>query len=223
MRTVEDALRSLKRYVAAVLDGTGDVYDVRMAREEPTSRPGAVVRPSAPAVLADGASHTLDIALPFEVMAYPPAGSSPAESAVIALQAMDVLQQGLAAGVGAGRARRVPLWDYTGVAWSGGLATDVQHVGFMRVDGISVHQRPDMDDDSLAVIIADMRLSWRREGDRQMNGQAPVSVTDPAPAPYPHSGQAVARITVRELGGLLRLQRSSGLATAHLTLTAGGG
>jgi hypothetical protein len=164
--TTEDVLRSLKRYVAAILDQGDDVYDVKLNREEYTDRPMAVVRALGD-TLFDGSRHTIDITQPFEVFVYPPIADAdePITSSLKAQRTAQLLAEGFTAGVLPGRAMRVPIWNYDGVAWN--AAASGPQVGFARMEGFSTQVMVDPDDDSVFTVMLNMRLTWRHAADRR--------------------------------------------------------
>lgn len=158
-RTASDALRSLKRYVSLAL---GDDWEVRLGREE-----GAFERPFARVWQVAGSTYPTtggkwlsDIVQPFVISAYPLRAET-SDGAVMGAQAVeDTLYRAFRVGVGDGRALRVPLCNYTGVAldqpgvWF--------PVGYMRVNDLSTQPFPDPDDDKLWTVVCDVRLTWRR-------------------------------------------------------------
>jgi hypothetical protein len=158
-RTPQDALRSIKRYMAVAL---GDAWEVRLAREE-----GTFDRPFCRVWQAAGSTYPLtggkwlaDIVTPFVVAAYP-VRQETSDAALLAAQVVeDTLYRAFRVGVGDGQPLRVPLVNYTGVALD---EPGVWHPrGFMRVSDLSTQPFPDPDDDKLYAVTCDVRMTWRR-------------------------------------------------------------
>jgi hypothetical protein len=158
-RTNTDALRSLKRYVAAAL---GDSFEVRLSREE-----GAFDRPFARVWQVAGTTYPLtggkwlsDIVQPFVISAYPEPGETPDEALLGAQAVEETLYKAFRVGVNGGRPLRVPLLDYASVAldapgvWMAPI--------FMRVTDLSTQPFPDPDESRLWTVVCDVRLTWRR-------------------------------------------------------------
>lgn len=164
--TTEDVMRSLKRYVASILDQADDVYDVRLGREEYTQRPMAVVRTLGD-TLFSGPRHTMDITQPFELFVYPTIDDpdEPVTNSLKAQRTAQLLAEGFSSGVLPGRSMRVPVWSYEGVAWN--AAASGPQVGFAAVEGLSAQVAVDPDDDSLFTVMINMRLKWRAAADRR--------------------------------------------------------
>lgn len=161
-RTATDALRSLKRYVAASL---GDAWEVRLSREE-----GAFERPFCRVWQVAGSTYPLtggrwlaDIAQPFVIAAYPVQGATPDDAMLSAQAIEELLYRMFRVGVGDGRALRVPLCSYYGVAPDEPGAWTPQ--AFMRVNDLSTQPFPDPDDNTLWTVVCDVRLTWRRLGE----------------------------------------------------------
>lgn len=158
-RSAADALRSLKRYVAVAL---GDEWEVRLSREE-----GAFERPFARVWQVAGSTYPLtggkwlaDIVQPFVISAYPVAGETPDDALMSAQAIEDQLYRAFrVGGVGGGRALRVPLCSYNGVALD---EPGTWTPAFMRVNDLSTQPFPDPDDNRLWTVVCDVRLTWRR-------------------------------------------------------------
>lgn len=113
MRTNIDALRSLKRYVAASL---GDAWEVRLSMDEGTfSRPQALIQAAGSPVNSQASRHAVDVVAPFVIYLYPESGSTHMESLINAGDAEELLFDAFHVGVGAfGRPLRIPFYDYEG-------------------------------------------------------------------------------------------------------------
>jgi hypothetical protein len=180
-RTPEDALRSLKRYVAVAL---GDAWEVRLSREEGAfQRPFARVTQSGAASYPKGGKFLSDVIQPFSIYAYPSAGATPDEGLVAAQQAENALYRAFQAGVELGHPRRVPLFNYTDVSLDEAGAWFPR--AYLRVDDLSMQPFADPDENRLWTVVADVRLTWRRTPIPAETG--PV-VTDVHAHPYPVPG-----------------------------------
>jgi hypothetical protein len=194
MRSSEDALRSLKRYVAEALGGS---WEVRLADEEGVfSRPFAMVWESGPAPETSRGVLS-EVAAPFTVHAYPatadafgvPFGAEQAKGQ--ALAALVLLRAAFLVGVGVGRPFRVPLWDYSAVSWGApatargasavGTGGGSVHGDYMRVDDFSLNKVRDDVAEGLWTVVCQMRLGWRRPG-RLPSGTVTVERVDVGPA-----------------------------------------
>lgn len=161
-RSHQDALRSVKRYVAVAL---GDEWEVRLSREE-----GAFKRPFCRVWQVAGTEYPLtggrflaDMTQPFVIAAYPPRGRDPDHALLGAQKVENTLYRAFRVGVENGRARRVPLYNYYRVKnWEVG---NWYPRAFMRVNDLATQPFPDPDDDKLWTVICDIRLAWRRIGE----------------------------------------------------------
>jgi hypothetical protein len=158
-RSITDALRSLKRYVAAAL---GDAWEVRLSAEQGAfERPYARVRQVASATyILTGGRFLADVNQPFEIIAYPLRGDDPEDAILRAQTVEDALFRTFRVGAENGRPLRVPLYNYDGVP----LNQPGMWVprGFMRVADLSTQPFVDPDDNKLYSVVCDVRLSWRR-------------------------------------------------------------
>jgi hypothetical protein len=172
-RAHQDALRSVKRYVAVAL---GDEWEVRLSREE-----GAFARPFARVWQAAGTTYPLtsgrwlaDMVQPFVISAYPEQGRDPDQALLFAQCVENTLYRAFRVGVENGRALRVPLYNY--------YRTDDWDTGtwypkaFMRVNDLSTQPFPDPDVNTLWTVICDVRLTWRRVAETIPSGPTLESV-----------------------------------------------
>lgn len=161
MRSPVDALRSMKRYVALVL---GDDWEVRLWGDDVNpGSPFAKVGLAGPTVYSGPAPY-VDAVLPMVVNCYPTPNDLVEVGIIAALEVEDLLFLGFRKGVDLGRSCRIPLYDYDGVPVEGvGSASDVRFEhDYMRVTDFSVDRLHDPTDDRLIVVVADVRVTWRR-------------------------------------------------------------
>lgn len=158
MRTTRDVLRSMVRYAGQVL---GPEWEVRRDREDGTfSFPFCHVFRTGP-MLMRGPVHSVDITVPISWHCYPPPGETMEASQDAAMGVEELLFQGLRVGVGLGRPLRVPLFDYEALSNDEGSEARGPR-DFMRVVDVGLTQVPDLANDRLIAVVADMRVSWVR-------------------------------------------------------------
>jgi hypothetical protein len=160
MRSEYDVLRSLTRYVALAL---GPLYEVREVREEGAiGRPGAMIEMAAP-VSVDSASSRLvrELVGSYNAYIYPELGSAPLESRAKAARIADRLENALDGGIDEGRVGLVPLWDFEGVPYDAD-STVRRAQDFARIRDLSVFPKQAPDDENRFTVLAEVRLSWRR-------------------------------------------------------------
>lgn len=172
MRKEEDALRSVRKYIAEVL---GDDWQVRMWEDEGTfAPPFARVAESGPALYTSRRVLT-DIVMPIQVHCYPVPSDSVTGALSVARGVRETLIEAIEIGVGLGWPRRIPLYDYDGVAV--GQGSDVRNTyDFLRVLDLSINTVPDSDEPTAAVAIADMRIAWSRDTTVSTPGETVNSV-----------------------------------------------
>jgi hypothetical protein len=165
MRTPQDALRSLKRYVALTFPD----FEVRMSSEKGTfARPSATVLMVPSMQLVSESWVTSRLQATFNVTVYPLQGPSPEASQAAALAVVDALWNAFSGpGVALGHPYRVPLYDYDGVPVSGpGAFADESarhYADYLKVEGppeVTPVQNPD--DELLWSVAANIRMSWLR-------------------------------------------------------------
>lgn len=176
MRGTPDILRSLKRYVALAL---GDEWEVRLAGDEGTfKRPFARAVPTSPAQYpaATATAFLTEAIQAFAVHAYPSASASGDESYLAALATGEALFRAFAVGVGEGRPRRVPIYDYTDLPLGEG-STARHYADFAEVRDLSITEpHRDPDDETLWLVIVDLRLGWRRTVEPSSTGRTAVTI-----------------------------------------------
>jgi hypothetical protein len=160
-RSVEDALRSVKRYTSEVL---GDQWEVRLwADRGEFSYPLATVAAVAAPILTGPASYHYEVVQPMSINCYEAESASPTEGLLAAESLIEKLLRGFRGpGVGLGRPLRIPLFDYTGVGiedW----AAQRHPSDFLRVVEFSPRPLPDALEPKLVSVTVDMRVSWRRD------------------------------------------------------------
>jgi hypothetical protein len=177
MRTVTDAHRSLKRYLALAL---GPGWEVRLSEEK-----GAFRRPFARISLVPSlAAETIGwryskLTGAWQIAAFPVRGASPDEAQMSALVVHDLLVVAFA-GQGfdpgswpfaldptRGIPHRIPLFDYSQAAIRGAGAAVTQAdrapSDFMRVEGVPEVQVIQSEaDERLFSLAANIRMSWTR-------------------------------------------------------------
>lgn len=177
MRTTTDVLRSMNRYVALVL---GDEWEVRLAADDVRHGAKFAVVSLVGPTLYSGPAIYQDAIQPMQVAAY----QAPAESNETGLVAALVVEETLFGGF-SGKfpsysettndatpvtrtvrtgSRRVPLYDYSGVPLDGvnaGTFARNEH-DYMRVLDFSTSRLSDPVDDRAIVVLADIRVTWRR-------------------------------------------------------------
>jgi hypothetical protein len=181
MRTPADALLSVRRYVLGVLPGPP--WRVLLAGDE-----GRVERPYAVVSTADGTtgSHegpaTVRLSLPIVVHAFPPVGTRPSHSKLIAERVASAFDAAVRVGVRdyavptvRGFKQMMPLWDYEGAGGPRTLAqlTSSKAIDDARpavtryrpdylwvADGWKVQSLPQADTGELFVATLEARVQW---------------------------------------------------------------
>jgi hypothetical protein len=192
MRTTEDALRSLKKYIASSL---GPEWEVRLAADDDIfNRPFARVRTTTPGTVMSQGSVTAEYRQSFSILCYPEEPETAEEARIVAARVEEKLFQALAVGthtpsisqrvvgykadpptdpptvpaVGTGFRRghpkRIPLYDYTGIALtSPATEGDRDSRDFMRITGDPTITTLTDPNDALSVVVAaELRMSWVR-------------------------------------------------------------
>lgn len=155
MRTSDDAIRSVKRHVAAQL---GPDWEVRLA-----SKVGQVSYPHALVSVVGPASSSVNGLIvqtmqPMTVYCYPEPQETFELGLVAAASLMDEMWDAF---VGSATPYRVPLYDYDGVDLDHGSDTRNAH-DYLRVHDVQVHRVPDVSDERRVIVVCDFRASWMR-------------------------------------------------------------
>lgn len=164
MRTPEDAVRSVKRYVAEVLsDRTGLDWEVRLAADDAGEAvyPLAIVAAIGP-MLSSRNTQVIQCTQPITVYAYPPVSESFEAAVLMSEQIRDALWMAF---VGSVTPYRVPLYDYAGVPLGGG-SDDREDYDHLRLVDVQVNRVPDDLDENRGIVVCDFRASWTRSTDR---------------------------------------------------------
>ena len=184
MRTAEDAIRSVRRYVAAALGSPP--WRVMLAAEEGRfRRPYAVVtNPTGRRTERGGAADTELKSMPVVIHLFPPAvddAGDPfraSEAKLVAERAAHMVEHAISVGIEdpdpstsvRGFRLLIPLWDYrdaTG-AWlplegPGSTATLRTPRDYLRVeDAWTVEVQPEQSEDQLYVVVVNLRVQWYR-------------------------------------------------------------
>lgn len=177
LRTHDDALRSLSRYMALAL---GSEWEVRRTGEEHTFRtPFARVEWAGPAQMG-GRPNWIDVLRPAVVYCYPdyPEGCSIEEAAMIADATEELLVQAFSVGVGNGYPERVPFYNYSNVPLDGSGSNARGPSDYMRIarGSLSIERITDPTDERWITVLANLRLTWLRPG-RQLAGKPVESIS----------------------------------------------
>lgn len=143
----------------------GPTWEVRFDGEEGTYKPPFVgVMWTTPEVLV-GPSWLSEYTRTIRCNAYPGPQASVADAEKAASDTSNLLYTALRIGVDKGKAMRIPLYNYDGLALTA-PATDVAHrpstSDFLRVTSLSIEPLAEPTDKRLMTVLATMRLNWRR-------------------------------------------------------------
>lgn len=156
MRTHEDALRSVKRYLALVL---GDTWEVRMWADEGSyAAPLAKVAESGPALFTSHRVYT-DVVQPVQVHFFLPVAATVSEAMFAARKLRQQITEAIEIGIDQGRPRRIPLYDYDGLSESESSSAR-NYYDYLKVRDLSVNTVPDSNVPTGVVVVADMRIAW---------------------------------------------------------------
>lgn len=158
MRTVHDAVMSVKRYMALAL---GPEWEVRLWSDEGSFKPPlARVAESAPTQY-DSRRVATDLTQALQVHCYSHPKDTASESLRDARAVEEKLTVAVEVGVDLAWPRRIPLYDYEGKAL--GEPSNVRNTyDFMRVVDFNVNHVGDADDRTIVVVVADLRVRWSR-------------------------------------------------------------
>lgn len=159
MRTENDAIRSVKKYLAIAL---GDDWEVRLWSDEGTfAAPLARVAEASPTVYSSHRVYT-DIVQALQIHCYLPPATSTSAALTAAREVKQKLVAAIELGVGLAWPRRIPLYDYDGVDDTE-VATERSTHDFLRVLDFSVNSVPETDDPTSVVVVADLRIAWSQQ------------------------------------------------------------
>lgn len=157
MRTVTDAVSSIKRYMAIALPG----WEVRLWSDEGSFKPPlARVTESAPTQY-DSRRVATDITQAIQVHCYSHPAATVSQSLREARAVEELLTVAIEVGVDLARPRRIPLYDYDGKD-AGQPSNDRNTYDYLRVVDFSVNHVQDSDEPTIVVVVADLRVRWSR-------------------------------------------------------------
>lgn len=159
-RTLEDALRSLARFVWV---GLGEEWEVRLFADQGTFQvPFARVVSTGPTALDASAYHG-SVTAPVAVWCYLGAEETDEGAELAGMRLRERVEALFAWGGEAnqGYPMRVPLFDYEGVPYPG-VGVRRGERDFLRVSGLSVMRQADPDDGRFVIVVAEMSLRWTR-------------------------------------------------------------
>lgn len=169
-QNIEDALRSLRYYVAQHLLEYSEDFDIRLAIEDDAwERPAAVVQSAGPAQLGNTSRRIATYLRPFAVYIYPVSKPDPKAAQLEATRIEGVVQQMFRVGGHLGHPSRIPLFDWSGIEDNDPLG-DADPTGYMSISDLNVDHRPDPDDEKLQTVIVNIRLGWRAPGEAAVEG-----------------------------------------------------
>ncbi|MCA1571147.1 MAG: hypothetical protein LC798_12690 [Chloroflexi bacterium] len=177
--SLDDRRRSIRQYVALGMDGSDDLYDLRVLREEiaDDARPVGLVEP-ATSVGALGNPRTVveqggfQAQQTFAVILYPKTDGEPRVARLRADEHAqrldDVFSIGLVHDDGSELAPpfQVPVWDHAGVAavGAGRAAVPAEPYGWLTVEDWTIQPIQDPLDDTRWSIVGSLRCSWWQGG-----------------------------------------------------------
>lgn len=158
MRTSQDVLMSVKRYMALAL---GPEWEVRLWSDEGSFKPPlARVSESAPTQY-DSRRVATDLTQAMQVHCYAHPKDTVSESLRDARAVQEKLTVAVEVGVDLAWPRRIPLYDYQGKG-PGEPSSARNTYDFVRVVDFSVNHVQDSDDPTIVVVVADIRVRWSR-------------------------------------------------------------
>lgn len=156
MRTPQDAVRSVKRYMAEAL---GPEWEVRLWTDEGSFAPPiARVAEASPTLYASRRVAT-DITKALQVHCYQAPADSVTKGTLAAREVEQRLVTAIEVGVGLAWPRRIPLYDYDGVPDNEG-SSERNTYDFLRVSDFSVNLVHDTDEPTVVIVVADLRVAW---------------------------------------------------------------
>lgn len=192
MRSYEDALRSVRRFVFSAMGG--EPWRVRTEMDARFKRPFALVDAPTPSPMSMAGPSSYSQALPISVQLYPvePADgpNRNTDARMRAARAGELLNQALTFGVVdvadptvRSQRQRIPLWDYSDDAGdplpydgAASVSTKREHCDYLLVDdNWTVHTRPEASEQQLFVAVANLRVQWFRSSALRSRGTPLVS------------------------------------------------
>jgi hypothetical protein len=169
-RTIEDALRSVRKHLAEVLVEvggrwlqTGDAgwevryWDDRGTFELPFARVSAIGPDT-----VTGPPMYAEVSQPMTIHLYPHPAEDTEHAILQADRLRGVIQTALHFGAARGRALRIPLWDFGEAT---GLYDDSEarrSSDYLKVVGLGTERLIDPEDDRYAWVVVNFRAQWRR-------------------------------------------------------------
>lgn len=169
-RTIEDAVRSVRKHFAELLAALGSDYlqqgdtswEVRLWDEKGTlSLPFARIAAVGPDASVGPALYA-DVTQAMTVHLYPHPAQDTERAIIQADRLRGVVQDAIQFGAARGKAVRIPLWDFAGAT---GLYDDSearQPSDFLRVEGLTTERMVDPEDDRYVWVVINFRAVWRR-------------------------------------------------------------
>lgn len=218
--SLDDRRRSLRQYVALGMDGSGDLYDLRVLREEiaDDARPAGLIEPATPVGALGNPRTTVPQGAvqqqqTFAVVLYPRVEDEEdprvhrLRADLHAQRLYDVISIGLVNDddTELSRPGMVPLWDHADAATGGPARGNVpaDPYAWMTVEDWTVQPIQDPLDDKRWSIVGSLRCSWWHPG--RVAADEPIAVSMPG---------AYVQTTARQLP----LASASGRGSGSLTL-----
>jgi hypothetical protein len=173
---------------------TGEEWEVRFWAErgefrEPFCRVSLVTASG-----TSGPALYYEVSQPMAIECYPNRADDPEGAIDRATAVQDALLHAFRGrGTDEARPKRIPLYDYDGVPLDQGVAESRLDTDFMRVTDFSPRLLPDLQDPRRVGVVADVRLSWRKD----------VRLEELPQRPSPIGGAATGGSVVPVRGGRL--------------------
>lgn len=159
MRTENDAIRSVKKYLAEAL---GQEWEVRLWTDEGSFAPPIARIATTTAASYDSRRVFTDIVQALQIHCYLAPARSTSAALIAARSVAQQLVTAIELGVGLAWPRRIPLYDYDGVPEDEG--SDARNTyDFLRVLDFSVNSVQDNDDPNVVIVVADLRVAWSQQ------------------------------------------------------------
>lgn len=155
-------------------------WDVQPERKEGLGRPSVVVIPASPKANT-GSAYVRDHGQDFDIFTYPVGvEGDPGLSRREAAELADFIDQAMTRGVKLedgtwySYSMRIPVFDYTGIAWTDGLDALALPYDYYPAVNWTIESRVDPDDDTLYTVMGSVRLRWHTLGDVRRFDGAPL-------------------------------------------------